>query len=169
MKVSNLNLQPNRTFQFRKMKLDPHTAMRALVHNGSSEAVLVGPTDVKFHPEIEFVDTWEELLALPDPEVITAKSISRWALVTGDNPFLLLTAAGNPFPIEDDPEKHLEYEEARQIYTKGRQAALHSRGVAAAIRERWALAIQVILAAICVISAIITVLVLLPTVMEKLK
>jgi len=167
MKVSNLDLQPDRTFRYRKLELDNQTAMRALVHKRTEEAILVTDNAVKFHPKPKVIQSWQELLSLPDPEEVTHKPVSSWAWLTGDNPFLILTSAGNPFPIEEIPGKNLDYEDARKLYTEGKQAALHSRGIAAAQHERMGLLVQGVLAAICVIGATITVFVLLPKVLER--
>lgn len=166
MKVSNYDVQPNNTLRSRKLALDPQTAMRALIHKGTQEAILVTENSVKYHPQTIELETWKELLALADPEEEIPKKVSSWAWLTGDNPFLVITSAGNPFPLKDTPEEPLDYEEARAIYTEAKQAALHSRGLAAAIHERMGMYLQVVMAGICVLGAIVTVLVLLPRALE---
>lgn len=167
MKVTNLDLQPNRTFRMRKMELDSQAAMRALVHRGTQEAVLVEEEDVKFHPATVTLESWQNLVTYPDPEEETPKKVSAWAWLTGDNPLLMLSSAGNPFPIPDDPEKSGSYESYRRAYTECYQAAVHSRGINAATRERMGLIIQGILAGVCAIGAVVTAAALLPRILER--
>lgn len=166
MKVNNLDLQPNRTFRFRKLELDDRTAMRALVHQKTEEAILVTESAVKYHPATIELDTWQQLLDLADLEEETPKTVSPWAWITGDNPFLVVTSAGNPFPFGEGPENQVDYDEALRLYTEATQAALHSRGIAAAISQSFGLAIQGIMAGICVVGAIITAAVLIPKILE---
>lgn len=166
MKVSNLDIQPNKTFRWRKLQLDPFAAMRALRHKGTSESVLITPGSVKINPRPVHFPKWVDLVTYKDPEEVIPKRLSRWAWITGDNPFIILTSSGNPFPFPDHPDKALGYEEAHTIYNTAVQAALHSKGIGAATTDNGMVA-QVMLAGICVLASIITAAALLPRILER--
>lgn len=167
MKVSNLDLLPNRTFRYRNLGLDPHSAMRALIHRGTAEAVLVTENAVKIHPTPITLQSWAELVKYPDPEEVIPKKVSGWSWLSGDNPFLIITSAGNPFPFPDNPETNLSYEEARTIYVEAVQAALHSKGIASAMQQGMGAIIQGILAGVCVLGAILVAAGLLPRILDR--
>ena len=182
MKVTNLDLLPHHTFRIRKMEVDSPTAMKALVHKGSGEAVLVRQQSIKFNPDhilllpiwkphddgtIRFVPTWEQLLALPDPEYVVPKEVSRWAFFTGDNPFLHITSAGSIVPMPDKAGERISHLEVMQQYSEIGQAAIHSKGTAAALRHSMGMTAQVILAGVVALAAIIGAVSMLPTIMER--
>ena len=173
MKVTNLDLLPHHSFRFRKMEVDSPTAMKALSHKKSGEAVLIrnqviryNPEPVTLHPR-EKLSAWQQLLVLPDPSSVTPKSVSRWAFFTGDNPFLQITSAGSILPMPLSPKEQVPCIEVLEQYSEIDQGAGHSYGAASVLQHATAMTTQVILAGSCALLALVAVVAMLPTIIER--
>ncbi len=172
MKVSNWDLRPNRTFALRKMSQDGGTAMMALEHPKTKEAVAVTRGSIKFNPDPIPLTSWEALTQLPPPYATGPKRVSSWAWLTGDNPFQMITVGGGMIPVPDRPATQVPYQTALNIYDEGEQAALQFRAVAKARASGgWAVStvVQLVLAGVSAIAALVVAFGLLPTIIERFR
>jgi len=175
MKVTCLDLLPHHSFRIRKMEVDSPTAMKALSHNKSGEAVLIRHQQIRYNPRPIVLlpkdgeTAWQQLLALPDPPSVTPKEVGSWAFFTGDNPFLQITSAGSILPMPMDPDEKVSYLEVLEQYSEIDQGAEHSHGAAMVLRHAMAMTTQVILAGACALLAIVAAVTMLPSIMERFQ
>lgn len=174
-KVTDLHLYPDHTVSIRQLNLDDSTAMKALMPSNLNEVVLVRPGSIKFNPQpivlrfSEKATAWEQLEALPDPVTVIPKKVSGWAYFTGDNPFLSISSAGSIVPMPDRPGEKVSHSEVLRQYSEIEQAAIDSKGIGAVARQNAMMSIQVILAGICALAAILAAVAMVPRIMENFK
>lgn len=174
MKVTDLHLFPNHTFQVRQLSLDDSSRAKVLVHNGSQEAVLVRPKALRFHPAPipllpikEGASAWSQLLSYPDPEYIPTKKVSGFAFFNGDNPFLIVTSAGSCIPMPSVKGERVKHIEVKQQSSAVVQEAIDSKGLGAAMRQKWLIGIQVIFAGVVALATIAATAAMLPAIMDR--
>jgi len=148
MKVTDLDLLPHHSFRFRKMDVDSLTAMKALSHTKTGEAVLIRKQVIRYNPmpvvllPQEGESAWERLLGLPDPPSVTPKGVSPWAFFTGDNPFLQITSAGSILPMPLIYGEQVPYLDVLRQYSEIDQGAEHSHGAASVLSHATAMTTQ---------------------------
>jgi len=179
MKVTNLHLYPNHTFKLRHLTLDDSTEASVMVHKASEEGILVRPGSLKFHPastplfpkevDGERVTAWDQLLAMPDPDYIPPKRVSRWATFNGDNPFLVITSAGCIIPMPDKPKEKTAHVHIMEQCSEVEQEAIDSKGMGAAMRQKFLLATQVVFAGVVALAAIAATAAMLPKIMDNFQ
>lgn len=177
MKVTDLHLYPNHTFKLRKLTLDDSSEASVMVHKPSEEGLLVRPGSLKFHPapisllpkkgEGKEVTVWDQLLAMPDPDYIPPKKVSRFAIFNGDNPFLVVTSAGCIIPMPDIPREKTRHVDVMEQCSEVEQEAIDSKGMGAAMRQKFLMTTQVIFAGVVALAAIAATAAMLPKIMDN--
>ncbi len=154
MKVTNIHLLPNHTFEIRKLDLEESSAARAFVHKSSQEAILVRDKAQQFNPQPITLHSWDDLVALTDPEYVVPKEVGRFAYFSGDNPFLMMTSAGSILPIPTKPDVVVPHAEVHRQWTAVKQASFSAKGPGAKAQQSVSVATQVIFAGIAALGAI---------------
>ncbi len=167
MKVTNVHLLPNHTFAIRQLDLEESSAARAFVHKPSQEAILVRDKAQQFNPQPIVLHSWDELVALADPEYVVPKKVGRFAFFSGDNPFLMMTSAGAILPMPTSPDEIVPHAVVHRQWTAVKQASFSAKGPGAKAHQSVSVATQVIFAGIAALGAIAAFLSMLPRILER--
>lgn len=152
------------------MGMDEETGMMALEYPRTEEAAIITKGSIKFNPLTTILENWQGLVKLPPQPEIPEKKVGAWAWITGDNPFLFITSGGSMLPMPDRPGEGHEYKEVVTLYSKAQQAALLARGVTPARKAgdlKVSTMVQITLAGISALSALLVVAALLPRILEQ--
>jgi hypothetical protein len=175
MKVTNLVINPDKTLTFRKIELDKGSGDRTLVHNKSEDAIIgtfpLEESGVCINPVPIKMRTWQQLLSSPPPNELVPRKVSRLnQLLSGDNPFLLVSSASVPWAQQRTPGAR-PFGLAQTSYDAAAAAAADYRGQAKASKQASATVSEVVVylcAAIMVVTVLITVFLMWPTISKNL-
>jgi hypothetical protein len=167
MKVTNLVLRPDKMIKFEKVELNLDNGARTYQNLSSSEAIIALDRD-DINPESRFFNTWDELVRCPDPTNLKPRKVSKFACLTGDNPFLLVSSAGIPLP-QQRVKGPRSYIEVKDWVDRVFQSALQSQGVRRASKDpqQGIAYVMMGVAAVLGIAALCVALIVLPEVISR--